>query len=67
MQKFSPTGILLAEWGNTQALQFYIPRGVAVSAQGTIYVSSVSSEGERFTNGRITQLSPTGKVLAVWK
>ncbi len=67
VQKFSPTGILLAEWGNTQALQFNIPRGVAVSAQGTIYVSSANSDGERFTNGRITQLSPTGKVLAIWK
>lgn len=67
VQKFSPTGTLLAEWGNTQALQFNIPRGVAVSAQGTIYVSSANYDGERFTNCRITQLSPTGKVLAVWK
>ena len=69
VQKFSPVGKLLGSWGTTGAgtVQFGVPRGVAVDAQGNIYVSSANDTGATFTNGRITVLSPTGKLLAVWK
>jgi len=69
VQKFSPTGKLLTAWGTNipGSVQFGIPRGIAVDAQGNIYVSSADSDGSTFTNGRITVLSPSSKVLAIWK
>jgi sugar lactone lactonase YvrE len=70
VQQFTSAGKLLAAWGVAAiagAVQFGIPRGVAVDAEGNIYVASVESNGAIFINGRITKLSPTGKLLAVWK
>lgn len=69
VQQFSSSGKLLAAWGagGASALQFGIPRGVAVDDEGNIYVASVDLNGETFINGRITKLSSTGKLLAVWK
>ena len=70
VQQFTSAGKLLAAWGAARgagAVQFGIPRGVAVDAKGNIYVTSVDSNGAIFINGRITKLSPTGKLLAVWK
>jgi DNA-binding beta-propeller fold protein YncE len=65
--KLSPTGQLLAEWHvfNTfQSQPSFLgnvtgPFGLAVDAQGTIYVADAG-------DNTIKKLSPTGKVLAVW-
>jgi sugar lactone lactonase YvrE len=70
VQQFTSTGKPLAAWGATGGagtVQFGIPRGVAVDAKGNIYVASVDSNGAMFINGRITILSPTGKILDVWR
>jgi len=69
VQQFSSSGKLLAAWGagGTSALQFGIPRGVAVDDEGNIYVASVDLNGETFVNGRITKLSSSGELLAMWK
>ena len=69
VQQFSSSGKLLAAWGagGASALQFGIPRGVAVDEEGNIYVASVDLNGETFVNGRITKLSSSGELLAVWK
>ena len=69
VQEFSSSGKLLAAWGTggASALQFGIPRGVAVDDEGNIYVASVDLHGETFVNGRITKLSASGELLAVWK
>ena len=69
VQQFSSSGKLLAAWGagGASALHFGIPRGVAVDDEGNIYVASVDLNGETFVNGRITKLSSSGELLAVWK
>ncbi len=69
VQEFSSIGKLLGTWGTAGvgSVQFGVPRGVAVDAQGNLYVSSATATGATFTNGRITVLSPTGKVLAIWR
>ena len=69
VQEFSSRGKPLAAWGagGVSALQFGIPRGVAVDDEGNIYVASVDLNGETFVNGRITKISSSGELLAVWK
>ena len=70
VQQFTSTGKPLTAWGapgSTSTVQFGIPRGIAVDTKGNIYIASVDSNGAIFTNGRITKLSPTGKLLAIWK
>ena len=69
VQQFSAAGNLLAVWGagGSGTVQFGTPRGVAVDTSGNIYVASVDLNGAEFVNGRITKLSSTGKLLAVWK
>jgi tripartite motif-containing protein 71 len=61
IQKFSPSGELLARWGGTGKGpgQFRNPTGLAVDGKGNIYV--VDSD-----NNRIEELSPGGKFLAQW-
>jgi streptogramin lyase len=69
VQQFSSAGNLLAVWGagGSGTVQFGTPRGVAVDTAGNIYVASVDLNGAQFVNGRITKLSSTGKLLAIWK
>ncbi len=69
VQQFSSAGNLLAAWGagSSETVQFGTPRGVAVDTAGNIYVASVDLNGAQFVNGRITKLSSTGKLLAIWK
>ena len=61
IQKFSPTGVPLAQWGTLGSGpgQFNTPVGIAVDRQGDIYVADVA-------NHRIQKLSSTGKSLAQW-
>jgi tripartite motif-containing protein 71 len=63
VQKLSPTGQVLAEWGTgssgSEPGQFDGPKGVAVDAQGNIYVADTG-------NSRIQLLSPGGHALAQW-
>jgi DNA-binding beta-propeller fold protein YncE len=61
IQKFSPTGTPLAQWGKLGSGlgQFNGPVGIAVDQQGDIYVADVG-------NHRIQKLSPTGQPLTQW-
>ena len=62
IQKFSPSGDVLATWGGTGTGpgQFRNPTGLAVDSKGNIYV--VDSD-----NNRIEELSPSGTFLAQWQ
>jgi tripartite motif-containing protein 71 len=62
VQKFSPSGGLLATWGGTGfgAGQFHQPTGVAVDSKGDVFV--VDAE-----NNRVEKFSSSGKYLAQWK
>jgi tripartite motif-containing protein 71 len=61
IQKFSPTGAPLAQWGTLGSGpgQFNGPVGVAVDQQGDIYVADAA-------NHRIQKLSPAGQPLLQW-
>jgi sugar lactone lactonase YvrE len=61
IQKFSPTGMSLAQWGTFGSApgQFNTPVGIAVDQQGDIYVADVG-------NHRIQKLSSLGQPIAQW-
>jgi tripartite motif-containing protein 71 len=61
IQKFSPTGTPLAQWGSLGSGpgQFNGPVGIAVDQQGDIYVADVA-------NHRIQKLSSSGQPLTQW-
>lgn len=61
IQKFSPTGVPLAQWGTLGSGpgQFNGPVGIAVDPQGNIYVADVG-------NHRIQKLRPSGQLLTQW-
>ncbi len=61
IQKFSPTGVPLAQWGmfGSGPGQFNTPVGIAVDQQGEIYVADVG-------NHRIQKLSSLGQPLTQW-
>jgi tripartite motif-containing protein 71 len=61
VQKYSPSGRLLAQWGtygHTRG-QFFSADGVAVDQHDRVYVTDGSG-------GRLEKFSATGKVLAVY-
>ena len=62
IQKFSPSGEPLAQWGGPGAGpgQFNQPTGLTVDRKGNVFV--VDS-----TNGRIQELSSTGQYVAQWE
>ena len=66
IQKLSPTGEPLAQWGTegSAAGQFFQPGGVAVDSDGNIYVADGSLFGG--PNSRIQQLSANGEPMAEW-
>jgi tripartite motif-containing protein 71 len=61
IHKLSPTGQELAVWGTLGSGpgQFIQPTGIAVDAQGNLYVADAG-------NHRVQKLSPTGQPLAAW-
>lgn len=61
VQKFSPTGTPLHQWGTLGSGpgQFNTPVGIAVDRHGDIFVSDVA-------NHRIQKLSPIGQSLTQW-
>lgn len=61
IQKFSPAGQEISSWGSagTGPGQFRNPNGIALDAQGNVYVTDSD-------NHRIQKLSPTGQPLAMW-
>jgi sugar lactone lactonase YvrE len=61
IQKFSPTGVPLAQWGTFGSApgQFNTPIGIAVDQQGDIYVADAG-------NHRIQKLSSLGQPIAQW-
>ena len=61
IQKFSPTGVPLAQWGmfGSGPGQFNTPVGIAVDQQGDIYVADVG-------NHRIQKLSSLGQPVTQW-
>jgi serine/threonine-protein kinase len=61
VQKLSPTGQPLAQWGQEGSGpgEFHDPSGVAVDRQGNVYVADSD-------NQRVQKLSPTGQSLSRW-
>jgi tripartite motif-containing protein 71 len=61
IQKFSPTGVPLAQWGGhgDGPGKFQDPTGLAIDKGGDIFVVDSG-------NNRIQELSPTGKYMAQW-
>lgn len=61
IQKFSPDGVPLAQWGThgSGPGQFDHPVGIALDRQGNIYVVDRD-------NSRVQKLSPDGQPLAQW-
>ena len=61
IQKFSPDGTLLKEWGKYGSLagQFKFPYDVAVDSAGNVYVADAN-------NSRIQKFDPEGIFLASW-
>jgi DNA-binding beta-propeller fold protein YncE len=61
VHKFSPDGQLLFSWGEPGKGpgQFRIPHGIAVDAQGTVYVADRE-------NSRIQLFTPEGKFRSEW-
>jgi tripartite motif-containing protein 71 len=61
IQKFSPSGALLATWGGsgTGPGHFSNPTGLAVDLKGDVFVVD-------WNNNRIQELSPTGQFVAQW-
>ncbi len=61
IHKFSPDGRLLFSWGEPGAGpgQFHVPHGIAVDAQGTVYVADRE-------NSRLQLFAPDGRYLAEW-
>jgi DNA-binding beta-propeller fold protein YncE len=61
IHKFSGDGKLLLSWGEPGGGpgQFYVPHGIAVDRQGTVYVADRE-------NSRIQLFSPKGEFLSAW-
>ena len=61
VQKFSPDGVSLAQWGTfgSGPGQFNSPVGVAVDHQGDVYVADIG-------NHRVVELSSQGQPLTQW-
>jgi DNA-binding beta-propeller fold protein YncE len=61
IQKFSPTGTPLAQWGRLGSGpgQFNVPMGIAIDPQGNIFVADAG-------NHRIQKLSSRGEPLIQW-
>jgi tripartite motif-containing protein 71 len=61
IQKFSPSGELLATWGGTGTGpgQFSNPTGLAADSKGNLFVVDSG-------NNRVQELSPTGQYVAQW-
>jgi streptogramin lyase len=55
--KLSPTGKVLAIWGNQMAFGMF---GITVDLQGNVYFAEFSAKGGA------RKLSPSGAVLATW-
>lgn len=55
IQRFSPNGGYLGEWGNG----FFGPRGITVSRDGTVYVSDTG-------NHRVRRFTVSGEELSSW-
>jgi DNA-binding beta-propeller fold protein YncE len=61
VHQFSPTGVLKRSWGTPGAGpgQFYLPHGIAVAADGRVFVCDRE-------NDRIQIFSPDGEYLGEW-
>ena len=61
VHRFSPSGVLERSWGvpGTGPGQFYLPHGIAVAADGRVFVCDRESD-------RIQIFSPDGEYLAEW-
>jgi len=60
--RFSPTGELVSEWGRhgTRPGEFRIPHGIAVDADGLVYVADRG-------NSRIQVFGPDGEFVMQWR
>lgn len=61
VQKFDPSGKLLASWGAKDDGHFKSPRSIAVAPNGSIFVAN------GFMDGSVQRLDETGKSEAKWK
>ncbi len=61
VHRFAPDGRLLGSWGEpgSEPRQFNLPHGIAVGADGTVYVADRE-------NNRVQLFSPEGEFLAEW-
>lgn len=58
--KFNRSGKVLTRWRPTRSLTLQDPSGIALDSHGNLYVAE-------YMGNRVDKLSPTGRLLAVWR
>ena len=69
VEELSPTGAAIRQFGvpGRERGQIKLPAGVAVDAEGNVYVAEGDPEDGTGCNCRVQKFSAAGQVLAVWQ